>query len=88
MGALSPKSVGGSPAMMHLYVEDADAVMENAVAAGATVVRPIEDQFYGDRLGMIEDPFGYRWSIATHIEDISPEEMEARAKEAGKDGGN
>ena len=64
--ALSPRTVGGSPVSIHLYVENADAAVERAVAAGAKLVRPVADQFYGDRVGGIEDPFGYRWFIATH----------------------
>jgi PhnB protein len=79
MNALSPKSVGGSPVALHLYVEDVDAVVQSAVAAGAKVTQPIEDKFYGDRLGQIVDPFGHVWSIGTHIEDVAPEEIERRA---------
>jgi PhnB protein len=78
MGALSPKSVGGSPVALHVYVEDVDATFEKAIKAGATVLRAVEDKFYGDRGGEFEDPYGHRWSIATHIEDLSPEEMEQR----------
>ncbi len=63
---------------IHLYVEDVDATFERALGAGATVLRPVEDKFYGDRGGEFEDPFGHRWSIATHVEDLSPEEMEER----------
>ena len=62
-----------------VYVEDVDGVVERAVQAGATVLRPVEDQFYGDRSGQFEDPFGHRWSVATHVEDVSPEEMGRRA---------
>ena len=80
-GFLGPRSLGGSAVMLHLYVEDVDEVGRRAVAAGAKVLRPIEDQFYGDRGGTFEDPFGHRWYLATHIEDVSPEEMERRAKE-------
>jgi PhnB protein len=79
MGFRSPKSLGGSPVIIHLYVEDVDAVAEQAVAAGAKVVRPVEDQFYGDRAGKLEDPFGHVWYIATHKEDLSPEEIRERA---------
>jgi len=75
-GALSPQTLGGSPVKMHLYVEDVDAFARQAVAAGATVVRPIEDQFYGDRSGQIADPFGYTWIISTRKEEISQEEMQ------------
>ena len=77
--ALSPKTVGGSPVSIHLYVEDIDAAVERAVAAGARLVRPVDDQFYGDRTGGIEDPFGYRWFIATRKEDLTMEEVRRRA---------
>ncbi len=82
MGALSPKTIGGSPVTLSVYVEDVDAVFEAALEAGATSVRPLEDQFYGDRSGQFEDPFGHRWSIATHVEDVPPDEMEQRMKQA------
>jgi PhnB protein len=82
MGVRSPESLGGSPVSIHLYVEDADATFQQAVAAGATVRRPIADQFYGDRLGGLTDPFGHTWRISTHIEDLSPEEIEKRAASA------
>lgn len=78
MGARGPKSVGGSPVTMHVYVEDVDDTFARAISAGAQSVRPVEDKFYGDRGGEFEDPFGHRWSIASHIEDLTPEEMEAR----------
>ena len=78
MGFLSPQSVGGSPVMMHLYVEDVDITANKAVAAGAKVTRPVADQFYGDRGGQVEDPFGHKWYVSTHKEDVSPEEIEAR----------
>ena len=77
--ALSPKTIGGSPVTMHLYVEDVDAAVERAVAAGAKLIRPVAEQFYGDRTGGIEDPFGYRWFIATHKEDLTMDEMRRRA---------
>ena len=77
--ALSPKTVGGSPVSIHLYVEDVDATIERAVTAGAKLVRPVADQFYGERTGGIEDPFGYRWFIATHKEDLTIEEIRRRA---------
>ena len=82
MGIRGPKAVGGTPVTISVYVEDADAVFDAAVAAGATAVRPMENQFYGDRSGQFEDPFGHRWSVATHVEDVPPEEMEKRAAEA------
>jgi PhnB protein len=64
-----------------VYVEDVDSVFDRAVKAGAKTLRPVEDQFYGDRSGQFEDPFGHRWSVATHIEDVSPEEMAKRVAE-------
>jgi len=78
MGNRSPKSIGGSPVSIMLYVEQSDRVFEGAVAAGATVDRPVENQFYGDRSGTVIDPFGYKWTISTHVEDVSPEEMKKR----------
>jgi PhnB protein len=82
IGARSPKTIGGSPILFQLYVEEVDAVVAQAVAAGAKLIRPIENRFYGDRTGGLEDPFGYHWYISTHIEDVSPEEMERRALSA------
>jgi PhnB protein len=82
MGIRGPKAVGGTPVMISVYVEDVDAVFDAAVAAGATAVRPVENQFYGDRTGQFEDPFGHRWSVATHVEDVPPDEMEKRAAAA------
>jgi PhnB protein len=82
IGARSPESFGGSPVSILLYVEDADALFGRAVRAGAQPVRPMEDQFYGDRMGGVRDPFGYMWYIATHTEDVSPEEMRRRASAA------
>ena len=81
MGFRSPKSLGGSPVTVHAYVEDVDKVYEKAVQAGAKSIRPAEDQFYGDRSAQFEDPFGHRWNVASHIEDVSPEEMARRAAE-------
>jgi PhnB protein len=81
MGILGPRSVGGSPVTISVYVEDVDAVYERAVKAGAKALRPVENQFYGDRSGQFEDPFGHRWSVATHIEDVPPDEMSRRAAE-------
>jgi PhnB protein len=80
--ARPPKELGGTTAGVMLYVEDVDAVVEQAVDAGATVTMPVEDQFWGDRFGSILDPFGHSWSIATHKEDLSGEEVRARAEEA------
>ena len=79
MGFLSPQTVGGSPVMIHLYVEDADATTARAVAAGAKVVKPVEDQFYGDRGGQLDDPFGHKWYVSTRKEDLSFDEVRERA---------
>ena len=88
VGALSPPTVGGSPVTLSVYVEDVDGVMARAEQAGATVLRPVETQFYGDRSGQFEDPFGHKWSVASHVEDVSPEEMGRRSAEmAGGAGG-
>ncbi|WP_206996532.1 VOC family protein [Trinickia mobilis] len=73
-GALGPKALKGSPVFVHLYVENADATVERAVAAGAKVTLPVADMFWGDRYGQLEDPFGHKWSVATHVRDVSPEE--------------
>ncbi len=81
IGALSPQTIGGSPASFMVYVEDVDSFTQNAVAAGMEVLRPVEDQFYGDRSGQFKDPYGYTWSFATHIEDVDPDEMNRRAAE-------
>jgi PhnB protein len=78
MGARSAQSIGGSPVGLCLYVEDVDALTRQAVAAGATVVKPVEDQFYGDRSGTVKDPYGHQWTIATHKEDVPVEEMQRR----------
>lgn len=78
-GVRSPQSLGGTAVGLLLYVEDVDAVAERAIAAGAKLKCPIEDQFYGDRMGKLEDPFGHSWAIATHTEDVSPEELQKRA---------
>ena len=78
MGHKSPKALGGSPISLLVYVENADDTVKRAVAAGGKVVRPVENQFYGDRMGGIEDPFGHQWYVATHVEDVSPEEMKRR----------
>ena len=74
-GGFGPKSLKGSPVTIHLYVNDADAAFAQAVAAGAKVTMPIADMFWGDRYGMLEDPFGHKWSIATHKRDVSYQEM-------------
>jgi PhnB protein len=77
-----PKELGGTSASVFMYVEDVDAVVQKAVEAGATVTMEVADQFWGDRFGSVLDPFGHLWSIATHVEDVPPEEMAERAKEA------
>jgi PhnB protein len=77
-----PKELGGTTASVFMYVEDVDAVVKQAVDAGATIAMEVADQFWGDRFGTITDPFGHLWSIATHVEDVPPEEMAERAKEA------
>ncbi|MEQ8764462.1 MAG: VOC family protein [Planctomycetota bacterium] len=87
MGACGPKSVGGTSVTIHLYVEDADAVAKQAESAGAKVVMPVTTVFWGDRYGKLEDPFGHNWSVATHVEDVAPEDMAKRAAEA-MGGGN
>jgi PhnB protein len=79
---LSPKSFGGSGTTLHLYVKDADAAYDQAVKAGCTVKMPIADMFWGDRYGVIEDPFGHLWSIATHTHDYTPEQMNEKMKDA------
>lgn len=82
MGARSPQSLGGSPMSLLLYVEDVDQLARQACDAGMKTQRPVKDQFYGDRSGTFEDPFGHIWTIATHVEDVSPEEMRKRAAAA------
>ena len=85
MGALAPTTIGGTPVGLHLYLEDVDAVAKKAIAAGATLKRPVENQFYGDRRGSIIDPFGHLWHISTHVEDVSPEEIGRRAAAMAKE---
>lgn len=79
MGARSAQSLGGSPVGILLYVDDVDQVFNQALAAGGKATRPLEDKFYGDRIGEVTDPFGHRWYVATHKEDVSPEEIRKRA---------
>lgn len=81
-GSPSPRSLKGSPVVLHLYVADADAAFARAVGAGAKVKMPLMDMFWGDRYGQVVDPFGHTWSIATHVEDVAPEEMARRAETA------
>jgi PhnB protein len=83
-GALGPKSLKGSPVTIHLYVDDVDAVVERAVKAGAKVTMPVADQFWGDRYGKLEDPFGHHWSVATHVRDVSMEEAQKAMREMEK----
>jgi PhnB protein len=87
MGFRSPQSLGGAGVSLHLYVEDVDSRFNKAVAAGAKTLRPVQDQFYGDRTGTLEDPFGHVWSIATHKEDLSMEELRKRAEAVMKQQG-
>jgi PhnB protein len=84
MGAPSPLALKGTPVTLHLYVEDCDDVFDKAVKAGATVAMPLANQFWGDRYGLLVDPFGHRWSVASHLKDMTPEEMRAAAEEAMK----
>ncbi|UGQ14300.1 VOC family protein [Yinghuangia sp. ASG 101] len=86
MGFRGPKSLGGTPVMLHVYVEDVDAVFAKALQKGATQVEAVKDQFYGDRSGQFEDPFGHRWNIASHVEDVPEAEMAERAKAAMQGG--
>ena len=81
-GALSPQSTGGSSVQLHIYLNNVDAAFDRAVKAGATVTMPVMDQFWGDRYGTLKDPFGHKWSIATHVKDMSEEEMMRAMDEA------
>ena len=82
MGFRSPSVLGGSPVHLHLYVENVDDVVAQALSAGAKLTRPVQDQFYGDRLGTVTDPYGHVWHVSTHKEDLSPEELQKRAAAA------
>jgi PhnB protein len=82
MNFRSPQSIGGTPVTLHMYVEDVDAVVARAVAAGARVTQPVEDKFYGDRSGSVTDPWGHVWHVSTHKEDLSMEEIRRRAAAA------
>jgi PhnB protein len=86
VGAIGPATLGGTTVGLMLYVRDCDALFQRAVAAGGVVERPLQDQFYGDRSGTLLDPFGHRWTIATHVEDLTPEEIARRAERAGHTG--
>ena len=81
MGVIGPKTLGGTPSSTNVYVEDSDATFAAALAAGATELRPVQDQFYGDRSGQFVDPWGHRWGVASHIEDVDDDEIERRAAE-------
>ena len=81
--AKTPKELGGTPVTLSVYVEDVDEVFDRALQEGATAIRPVEDQFYGDRSGQFEDPFGHRWSVQSHIEDVSAEEIQRRMASQG-----
>lgn len=82
MGHRSPQTLGGAGVSLMIYLDDVDEVYKRALAAGAKQVQPLKDQFYGDRSGTVQDPYGHVWTIATHVEDIAPEEMQRRATEA------
>lgn len=86
MGASAPETVGGSPVHIFLYVPNVDKVFAQAVKAGATVAMPLTDMFWGDRYGKLNDPFGHKWALATHVEDVSPREMAKRAEKAAAEG--
>ncbi len=83
-GSLGPKALKGSPVTIHLYVEDVDAFAKRAVEAGAKITMPVADQFWGDRYGKLEDPFGHHWSVGAHVRDVSPEEMQRAMKDMEK----
>ncbi|HEX2454920.1 MAG TPA: VOC family protein [Vicinamibacterales bacterium] len=83
---MAPSTLGGTTITLHLYVRDVDTLFDRAVAAGATVLMPVADQFWGDRYGILKDPFGHRWSIASRIEDLSPTRLQERAAEWAKSG--
>jgi len=82
-GSFGPKSLKGTPVTIHLYVEDVDAVVARALAAGAKIIMPVADMFWGDRYGKLEDPFGHHWSVATHLRDVSQEEMQQAMQKMG-----
>jgi PhnB protein len=82
MNAFSPKTVGGTPVSLMIYVEDVDSIFKRAIELGGTEMKPVQDQFYGDRSGTLTDPFGHVWTVATHMEDLTPEEIDSRAAAA------
>jgi len=79
-GHSSAATIGASPVSLYVYLPDVDSVVHRAAAEGAKILKPVENQFYGDRTGFIQDPFGHLWGVATHVEDVSPKDMEERAK--------
>ena len=81
-GSVGPKTRGGTSTVLNIYTDDADAIFNRATAAGATVIMPLENQFWGDRYGQVEDPYGHRWSIASHLEDLTEEELQKRGQQA------
>ena len=87
VGAVAPPATGGHSVTFMLYVPDVDAAFKRAIAAGAAEVRPVQLQFYGDRSGIVRDPFGHEWTLATHVEDVPPEEIERRARESARQAG-
>jgi PhnB protein len=88
IGFVGPQTLGGSTVLVCIYVEDVDALFDRALQAGAKQLRPIENQFYGDRSGTLQDPFGHIWTLATHIEDLSPEELQRRFTDSMRDQDN
>jgi uncharacterized glyoxalase superfamily protein PhnB len=85
-GLVGPQTIGGTSVTIHLHVDNADAVLARAAAAGATIVRPAEDHFYGERSGTLRDPFGHEWNVGHHVEEVSPEEMKRRLEAMMKGG--
>ncbi len=83
-GTRSPKAVGGSPMGLYLYVKNVDKVVERAISLGAKLLKPVDNNFWGDRCGSLEDPFGYQWTLATHVEDVSSREIKKRAAQFSK----
>jgi PhnB protein len=83
MNVRGPRSIGGTPVSLMVYVEDVDATFERAISEGATSLQPVEDKFYGDRSGQFEDPFGHQWTVSSHVEDVAPDELMKRAAQAG-----
>lgn len=81
MQALSPKNVGGSPVSIHLYIKNVDEVTERAVSLGSKLIRPTQNMFYGDRSSTIEDPYGHKWTVSTHVENLTPSQVKKRAEE-------